>query len=297
MAVGAVIVAYQCRELLMACLESIQAFSPDLLSRTVVVDNASTDGTVSAVGDHSPSVRVIANSRNVGFAAAANAGIRALPEVESVCLLNPDAVLLDSGIGSAGEYLDEHLEVGVLGGRILNANGTIQANSRSFPGHVTALFNRHSLTTRFLPKNRWSRAYLMTDWAHDEIRPVDWVSGAFMLIHRRAIDAVGLLDDGYFWSIEDVDYCHRVHDAGLQVVYYPGASIRHRVGGSSRHAVYRAMAAHHRGMWRYYRKHLRGNRVLDALTFMGIWSRFGLHAVSYALRTARQRTMAAIRGQ
>jgi GT2 family glycosyltransferase len=131
----------------------------------------------------------------------------------------------------------------------------------------------------------------MSGWSHDEVRPVDWVSGAFMFVHRRAIDAVGLLDPAYFFSIEDVDYCRRVRDAGLEVVYFPGAAVEHRVGGSSRRAVYRAMAAHHMGMWHYYRTHLRGNLLVDAVTLAGIAGRFKLHAASYALRTAKNRAL------
>jgi len=177
------------------------------------------------------------------------------------------------------------------GGRIVNEDGSLQPSARAFPSHLNAFFNRHSLTTKLFPGNRWSSRYLMTDWAHDEVRDVDWVSGAFMLIHRRAINAVGMLDEGYFFSIEDVDYCRRVRDAGLSVVYYPMTTVRHRVGGSSRHAVYRAMAAHHRGMWRYYRRHMRGNPGLDVLTAGAIAGRFGIHAVSYALRTAKNRLL------
>lgn len=291
MTLGAVVVSYKCRDLLIACLESIEAYAPGVLETTVVVDNASGDGTPAAVRERWPAVRVIEKERNVGFAAAANAGIRALPACETVCLLNPDAVLLDDGLLAAAEYLSQYPEAGVAGGRILNVDGSVQASARAFPGHLNAFFNRHSLTTKLFPNNRYSRDYLMSGWAHDAIRPVDWVSGAFMFIHRRAIDAVGLLDAAYFFSIEDVDYCRRVRDAGLEVVYFPGASIRHRIGGSSRKAVYRAMAAHHRGMWRYYRKHLRGNRLLDAVTFAGICGRFALHAASYALRTAKNRAL------
>ncbi|MEP7215915.1 MAG: glycosyltransferase, partial [Anaerolineaceae bacterium] len=152
-------------------------------------------------------------------------------------------------------------------------------------------FNRHSLTTKLIPGNRWSRHYLMSDWSHDEPRDVDWVSGACMLIHRRALDTVGLLDSEYFFSIEDVDYGRRVHDAGLRVMYYPMASVQHRVGGSSRHAVYRAMTAHHLGMWRYYRRHMATNRVVDAATAVGIALRLAIHATSYTLRTARNRVL------
>lgn len=289
MSVAIVIVTYKCRELAMACLESIEAHLPG--AALVVVDNASRDGTVESVEARWPGVRVLEQPRNLGFAAAANIGIEAARDADTVCLVNPDAVVGDAGILAAAHYLAANPDVGVLGGRILNHDGTVQASARAFPGHRTAFFNRHSLTTKFLPKNRLSREYLMTDWAHDEVRTVDWVSGAFMFIHKRAIDAVGLLDPKYFWSIEDVDYCRRVHDSGLEVRYFPAATITHRIGGSSRKAVYRAMAAHHRGMWRYYRKHLRGNRLLDAVTFTGICARFGLHAVSYALRAVRNRLL------
>lgn len=286
-----VIVSYKCRALLLGCLDSIEERLPALLESTVVVDNASGDGSPAAVRARFPAVRVIENAANSGFAAAANSGVRAFGDFDVVCLLNPDAVLLDDGALEAARYLDEHPESGVAGGRILNVDGTVQASARAFPGHGNALFNRHSLTTKFLPANRWSRRYLMTDWAHDDVREVDWVSGAYMFIHRRAIEAAGLLDPAYFFSIEDVDYCRRVRDAGLSVVYYPFASIRHRVGGSSRKAVYRAMAAHHRGMWRYYLKHLRGNALLDLLTLGGICARFGLHAGSYAVRSTKNRLL------
>lgn len=291
MSLGIVIVTFHCRELALTCLESIASHAPDALASTVVIDNDSRDGTAEAIRGAFPAVRVIENKQNVGFATAVNAGLATLPEQSVVCLLNPDSVLLDGNAVEAARYLDEHAEVGVMGGRIVNEDGSLQPSARAFPSHLNAFFNRHSLTTKLFPGNRWSSRYLMTDWAHDEVRDVDWVSGAFMLIHRRAIEAVGPLDEGYFFSIEDVDYCRRVRDAGLSVVYYPMAGVRHRVGGSSKHAVYRAMAAHHQGMWRYYRRHMRGNLALDLVTGGAIGGRFGVHAVSYSLRTAKNRLL------
>jgi len=292
MTIGVVIVSYRCQDLLMQCLESLRAQVPEVLATTVVVDNASGDGTVEALHREWPDVRVIEKARNVGFAGGVNAGMRELAECEVICLLNPDATLEDTGLRAAAAYLREHPEIGVAGGRILNRDGTLQASARAFPGHWNALFNRHSIATKLFPGNRWSSRYLMTDWAHDEVREVDWVSGAFFLVHRRAIEAVGLLDAEFFFSIEDVDYCRRIRDAGMQVVYYPLATVRHRVGGSSRKAVYRAMWAHHAGMWRYYRKHMRHNVGLDVLTAAGIGARFSLHAISYAVRTAKNRLLA-----
>ncbi len=288
---GIVIVTFKCRELALECLASIDRELPAALAATVIVDNASNDGTLEAIRCRFPRVRTLAKAKNVGFAAAANAGIRLLPDCEVVCLLNPDTSLLDDGFASAAQFLADNDDVGVLGVRIKNPDGGRQASCRAFPSHLTALFNRHSLTTRLLPGNRWSRRYLMTDWTHDEPRDVDWVSGACMLIHRRAFDAVGLLDPEYFFSIEDVDYSRRVYNAGLRVMYYPQARVQHRVGGSSRHAVYRAMTAHHRGMWRYYRQHMATNRLLDAATAAGIAGRLGIHAASYAMRTAKNRAL------
>jgi len=286
MSVGIVIVTYRCREFALRCLASIETHLPHVMPDVVVVDNASGDGTLEAVAERFPAVRRIAKQRNVGFAAAVNAGMRALPHCEVIALINPDAELLDSNIEKAVEYFREHEDAGVLGIRIENPDGSLQLSCRSFPSYKNALFNRHSLATKFLPGNRWSREYLLSDWDHTSLREVDWVSGAAMLIHRRAIDHVGFLDAGYFFSIEDVDYCRRVHDAGLQVLYFPEARVRHRIGGSSRHAAYRAMFAHHAGMWRYYTRHMRGGRLTDLATAAGIAGRLGLHACALAVRRA-----------
>ena len=288
---GIVIVTFRCRDLALGCLASVAREVPAAIEHTVVVDNDSRDGTVEAVRDAYPAVRVIANHANVGFATAVNQGLRSLEGRPVICLLNPDSLLLDGNLPEAADYMEANPGIGVMGGRIVNEDGSLQPSARAFPSHLNAFFNRHSLMTRFFPQNRWSSRYLMTDWPHDEVRQVDWVSGAFMFIHRRTMAAVGLLDEGYFFSIEDVDYCRRAHDAGLSVVYYPMAAVKHRVGGSSRHAVYRAMAAHHRGMWRYYRQHLRRNIAVDVLTAAGISARLGIHAISYALRTLKNRVL------
>jgi len=286
---GFVIVTFKCRDYALACLASVQEHLPAALEHTVVVDNASGDGTLEAVMGQFPAVRTIAKRRNVGFAAAVNTGMRALTECDVICLLNPDTRLLDSRLEDAAQFLRDEPTAGIAGARIENPDGSIQASCRAFPSHLTAVFNRHSLTTKLAPNNRWSQRYLMTDWPHDEVRDVDWLSGACMLIHRRTIERIGLLDPRYFFSIEDVDYCRRAHDAGLRVVYYPMARIDHRIGRSSRHAAYRAMTAHHQGMWRYYRSHMDGNLALDVITAAGIGARLALHATSYTVRRVVER--------
>jgi len=290
MTVGLVVVTFRCKADVLRCLDSARRWAPELLAHTVVVDNASADGTAEAVRSAFPEVCLVENARNLGFAAAANIGLALLrSSCDAILLLNPDAELQDAGVRDAASFLAERGEYGVLGLRVENPDGSVQLSCRRFPGHLNAFFNRHSLLTKLAPGNRWSREYLLSDWAHDEIRDVDWVSGAAMLIHRRALDAVGLLDPDFFFSIEDVDFCRRVWGAGLKVGYFPGATVRHRIGGSSSRAPVRAMVAHHLGMWRYYRKHYPRRWWLDAATAAGIGSRLALHLASHAVRRAAAR--------
>ncbi|MEX2080911.1 MAG: glycosyltransferase family 2 protein [Dehalococcoidia bacterium] len=286
---GLVIVTYRCRDDALRCLESVKLHLPELLASTVVIDNASGDTTAVAVREAFPAVTMVENERNVGFAAAANQGIAALPDKQVVALLNPDTVILDAHLANAAAFMEQVTNVGVVGVRIENRDGTLQPSCRQFPSHLTAVFNRHSLLTKLIPGNRWSSRYLMTDWSHAEVRDVDWVAFSCALIHRRSLDSVGVLDEGYFFSIEDVDYCRRVQDAGLRVVYFPTARVQHRVGGSSRSNVYRAIRAHHSGMWRYYRKFNERNLVIDTMTAGGIGARLAVHALSYTVRSTFNR--------
>jgi GT2 family glycosyltransferase len=130
----------------------------------------------------------------------------------------------------------------------------------------------------------------MRDFDHNSIRDVDWASAACWLLSRRTYETVGPLDEGYFWSIEDVDYCQRVHRAGLRVVYYPEVTVYHLIGGSSASAPARAVIARHRGMWRYYRAYLRPRGLLrlpvDTAVLAGIWGRCGLHLAGQWIRDA-----------
>src|SRR5690349_11656297 len=171
MKLGIVLVTFECRDFVLGCLESVEAqLGAAVLNGTVVVDNASSDDTIAAVRERYPGVTVLANARNLGFARAVNIGLRELAGSDVICVLNPDTVLLDAGLIGAAGYLDANPGLGAAGVRILNPDNSLQPSCRAFPGFHTALFNRHSLTTRFLPGNRWSRRYLMADWTHDTVR-------------------------------------------------------------------------------------------------------------------------------
>ncbi len=267
------------------CLASLRGGGAEGVTwEMVVVDNASREAGVEGLAREFPEVRVIRRATNGGFATGVNAGVRAAT-APTVLLLNPDTEVMPGALASLLAYARAHPDAGVIAPRIEDPDGALQLSCRRFPTFWAALFNRYSLLTRLAPRNSRSASYLMTDWDHASIREVDWVSGAAMLIPRATLARVGLLDEGYFFSIEDVDFCRRVHDAGLRVVYIPAATVRHRIGGSSRTAPARVVLARHRGMWRYYRRHLRGGLLLDTLTAAAIIARCGMQLARAVITT------------
>jgi GT2 family glycosyltransferase len=252
-----VIVNFNALPHLRRCLASIARSAGDLRWEAVVVDNASRETGVELLAEEYAAVRVIRRAANGGFAVGVNTGVRAA-RADTVFVLNPDTVVRPGALEAMLCYLRASPSVGVIGPRLENPDGTLQLSCRRFPSFWTGLFNRYSLLTRIMPRNRYSTSYLMSDWDHRTTRDVDWLSGAAMVIPKRTFERVGLLDEGYFFAVEDVDFCRRVHGAGLRVVYLPQAVVVHRIGGSSATAPNRVIVARHRGMWRYYRTHLRG---------------------------------------
>jgi GT2 family glycosyltransferase len=280
--ISIVIVSYNARDHLRRCLASLYEHQRGAYE-IIVVDNASPDDSAAMVASEFPKVRLVVNPANAGFAVAANAGAR-LAMGDVIAFLNPDSEIRDDAFSVPARYLREQADVGALGLKVLDPDGTLQLSVRRFPGLEASLFNRYSLLTRLFPHNRYSRRYLMTDWRHDQISDVDWVSGACLMTTRSTLDRIGYFDEGYFWGFEDVDFCQRVHRAGLRVVYYPNACVIHEIGVSARTVPAKALIARHKGMWRYYSHHLASNPVVNALVYTGIWARCGLQLGSSWLK-------------
>jgi GT2 family glycosyltransferase len=203
-------------------------------------------------------------------------------------LLNPDSILTGDPFAAPAAFLRANRDVGVVGIKVLDPDGGLQLSVRRFPGLHAALFNRYSMLTKLWPGNPWSSRYLMSDWHHDEQADVDWVSGACLLTTREVLDRVGPLDEGYFWGFEDVDFCQRVHRAGLRAVYYPQTSVIHVIGASAKTVPTKALVARHKGMWRYYKHHVSSNAVVDVLVAAGIAGRCALAVASSWLRRKLQ---------
>ncbi|MGI8553800.1 MAG: glycosyltransferase family 2 protein [Dehalococcoidia bacterium] len=278
MDVSVIIVSFNSAHWAKRCVQSIQHWTHGLQYEVIVVDNASPDGSGSALKAALPGATVIQRRRNGGFSVAANDGAH-LARGRLLLFLNPDTTLEGDLLGLLSAYLLDHPDAGAIGPRLLDSDGGLQLSCRRFPSHRTALFNRYSLLTRLLPGNRQSRDYLLSGWRHDQIRDVDWLSGACLMLPRRVFEQVGGFDEGLFFSAEDVDLCLRLNCVGYRVVYNPAVSVTHTIGASSRTVPNRIIIARHLGMWRYYRKHLRGGRLLDGVTLIGIGARFLLQLV------------------
>lgn len=284
MDLSVVTVNYRSLDPLLECLASIPGAAPGLSVETVVVDNEQGSGVRGVLAQRFPEVRVVENDENVGYARGVNRGI-VETRGEYVLVLNPDCELRPGSLRTLVEYLRAHPQAAVAGPKILNPDGTLEYSARSFPTHLTFLFNRYSLLTRLFPDNPFSRRYLLTDWDHASVRAVDWMSGACLLVRRSAIEKVGPMDEAYFMFNEDVDWCRRMKLAGLEVVYVPDAVIVHHVGASKRKVAAKVIYGRHLGMIHYFHKHHPTHPLLAFMADTLIMTRAGLMIVFNALRT------------
>ena len=283
MDLAVVIVNYKSRDQVLECLASLAAGAGDLAVETVVVDNDSHDGTPEALARLWPRVRVLVNGANLGYARAVNQGL-AVTTAPFVMAMNPDCDVRPGALAAMLGHLRAHPRTAVVGPKVLNSDGTLEYSARSFPDHLTFLFNRYSLLTRIFPRNRFSRRYLLTDWDHASAREVDWVSGACMMVRREAIAQVGGMDERFFMFNEDVDWCRRMKLAGWAVAYVPDAVVVHHIGASRSRVAARVIYARHLGMIHYFHKHHPTHPVLSFFADAFILLRAGLMMAANALR-------------
>ncbi len=256
-----VIVNWNVRDLLRRCLHSILA---DLQTHRfadlqtcrfeiIVVDNASTDGSVEMVRREFPQVRLIANEVNLGYTGGNNRGIAA-SQGRYILLLNPDTEVVGDALPTMVAYMDAHPDVGALGPQLLNPDGSVQSSRRRFPTLGTALVES-TVIQQWWPDNRILRRYYVQDRPDDAISEVDWVTGACILLRRQAVEQVGPLDDAFFMYSEELDWCRRARDAGWKVVYLPTARVIHHEGKSSEQVMPLRHVRFQRSKIHYFRKH------------------------------------------
>jgi GT2 family glycosyltransferase len=230
--VSVLIVNWNTRDHLRNCLTSLRVVDePDDL-QVVVVDNASDDGSAAMVRSEFPEVVLVANDRNLGFAAATNQAFE-LATSDVVLMLNSDTVVSRPSIHRCAAFLRSSPDIGALGCRLLNADGSDQSSCFRFPSLFGLATTALWLANAF-PRSRilnWER-YGMRSWS----RPtsVDVLMGSFLLVRRAALTSDALLDEGYFMYAEETDLCRRLKRDGWRVVFYPDVSITHIHGASSK---------------------------------------------------------------
>jgi N-acetylglucosaminyl-diphospho-decaprenol L-rhamnosyltransferase len=248
--VSVVVVSYNTKDDLRLCLRSLTR-NVSLPVEVVVVDNASTDGSVAAAREEQPDARVVQNGRNLGFAAGANVGWRAA-RASAVLFLNSDAEVTAGAVEALLRVLDARPDVGIVGPRTLGEGDRIQVSTGA----------------RLTPLAEWGQRRLVrgvrrgrpaalreAEARHSREHEPFWVSGSCLLARRSALEVVDGFDEGFFLYEEDVDLCARMRTAGWRVVFTPAATVRHRLGRSMEKAGARPRLEYHRSHLLYYQKH------------------------------------------
>lgn len=281
------IVNFNTRDDLDACITSIVQSNPSVTYEIIVVDNASRDGSADIVRTKYPFAKLIANDRNVGFAAACNQAMRTATGRYAL-LLNPDTIIHRGALDELVKFMDEHDDVAIAAPKLLNIDGSLQYSCRAFPTLLVGLF-RNTPLERLFPSNKPTRQYLLANHSHNEPMKVDWVSGAAMMVRMQAIGRIGMFDEGYFMYCEDVDLCWRMHQAGFKVFYVPSAVITHAIGRSSDQLFVPMLIQRHRSMLRFYFKNYRHRipLIFAPLIVLGI----GLRLFGVLSKVAMMRMM------
>jgi len=246
-----VIVTFNSATEIDACLTSLAMHAASVDCETLVVDNASSDGTAPAVRARWPGVRVLDAGRNLGFAGGTNLGIRQTSG-ELILLLNPDTVVRPGALEALMAALDARPDAAVAGPRLVDGDGRPEL---SF-GRMISPFAE--LRQKLLVTGNDRGMALVAEYV-DRItsRPgdVDWVSGACLLVRRADAEAVGLLDERYFMYAEDVDFCAAIRARGRAVVFVPASQVVHLRGRSVASRPKATEMAYRRSQLAFYVKH------------------------------------------
>jgi len=252
-----IIVNWNTRELVLNCLRSLDGATENMSAEVYVVDNGSRDGSVAAVRHTFPGVVVVANERNLGFARANNKALKRA-RGEYVLLLNSDVLLSKDTVTALMEFMGKNALAGMAGAQLLNSDGSKQNSFDNLPTLLSEGFNKSLL--RILFPGRFPSKRVTTS----SPREVESVIGACVLVRREAIKAVGLLDEDYFFFMEETDWCYRMREKGWRVYIVPDARAVHLQGATVRGVKSRAKIEYYRSRYLFFRKH-RGQIQLAVL--------------------------------
>ena len=246
-----IILSYNTKDLTLRCIRSIvnqyRKELEDKILEIIVVDNASSDGSPSEISrlrqdfGGQANLKLIQNKENVGFAKGCNIGAKAA-EGKYLLFLNSDTQVFDRGFFKMTEFLDEYKEVGILGGKILDPDGTLQRSGGKF----------YDLWNLFLMLTGGERIGLIRK-SPTKIERMDWISGACLMIKKDLFQKLSGFDEHFFMYIEDMELCFRVKKLGLSTYFFPDVKVKHKTLGSSNKAF--AIINIYKGILYFYSKH------------------------------------------
>ncbi len=254
MDVSVIIVNWNTRDLLLACLRSLEEERTPA-REVIVVDNASTDGSAERIMAEYPDVRLIASPDNLGWSKGNNVGAKA-SSGRFLFLLNPDTEVRPGALGELIRLMEARPEAGACAPKLLNPDGSLQPSLRRFPEPRHLLWDALGLAKRY-PRSRRFAAYRMGDFDYDQVAEVEQPMGAALFIRRETWEQVGGMDESFPIFFNDVDWCYRAVKAGWRILFDPAAEVIHHGGSSTRQVKPRMITESHRSLERFYRKHYR----------------------------------------
>lgn len=274
MKLSVIIVNYNVEYFLEQCLYAVKRALKGVDGEVIVVDNNSVDGSNRMVKEKFKKVTLVENRENLGFSKANNQGIR-LAKGEYVLLLNPDTVVEDDTFQKVIRFMDDHPDAGALGVKMLDGAGNFLPESkRGLPTPLTAFYKMFGLSSLFPKSKRFSK-YHLGYLDEDQVHQVDILAGAFMLIRKKVLDEIGLLDETFFMYGEDIDLSYRIIKAGYKNYYFPKTRIIHYKGESTKKSSVNYVLVFYNAMVIFARKHFTSKRarILAQLINIAIYLR------------------------
>jgi len=282
--VSVVIVSFNTRDILRNCLDALFEHRRGIELEVFVVDNNSHDGSAAMVKNDFPSVVLIANNQNLGFAAANNQAFR-LAKGNYIILLNPDAYIRPLSIQNCVKFMDLTPECGLCGGKIISPAGNLEPSARRFPSALSKFLALSGLRGKF-PQSRLLTYYEFGGFAYTKPLEVDWVPGTFTIVRKAMLDKIGVFDERFYIYYEETDLCMRAKLAGWKIYFIPDAEVTHIGGASSKtrkdksfdNKAAQVLIFRMRSEWLYYRK----NKGVA-----GLFSSAGVELLWYIARYAK----------
>jgi O-antigen biosynthesis protein len=274
MELSVIIVNYNVKYFLEQCLHSVLKASRDIPTEIFVVDNHSADGSTELIRERFPRVQLIANKENIGFSRANNLAIRKA-QGRYILLLNPDTVVEEDTFNKVIQFMDEHPDCGGLGVKMIDGKGNFLPESkRGLPTPWVAFCKMSGLSGLF-PRSKRFGKYHLSYLDKNKIHEVEVLAGAFMLLRKETLEKTGLLDEAFFMYGEDIDLSLRILKSGYKNYYYPGTTIIHYKGESTKKGSLNYVKVFYKAMIIFAKKHFSGGSA-SAFTFLlhlAIWLR------------------------